>query len=193
MQQKQKTDAELVALSLKDSDAFGQLVERYELKLSRYIRRITGLHEKEIEDILQEVFIKVYKNLNDFDPELSFSSWIYRISHNEAINHIRSLEKKKTIPLEVDEEYAKSLIHMLQSETDIPKELERLELIVKVQKAISMLSPQYREILELRYIEDLNYREIGDVLKMSIGTVGTLVVRAKKQFRDIAEKINLVH
>lgn len=190
---KQKTDAELVQESLQNPDQFGALMKRYETKLLRYIRRFTGVNRDEAEDILQEVFIKVYKNLNDFDPELSFSSWIYRISHNEAIDHIRSARKRKTMPLELDEEESKSLIHFLKSEIDLAKEFEQKEMVRKIQKAISMLSPKFREVLILRYIEDLNYNEIADILKMPNGTVGTLVNRAKKQFKQIAIKLNVTN
>ena len=86
---KTKTDAELVALTLKDQEVFLHLVNRYQDKLFRYIRRITGVSMECAEDILQEAFIKIYRNLNDFDPDLSFSSWVYRITHNEALNHLK--------------------------------------------------------------------------------------------------------
>src|SRR5690606_8168284 len=83
------SDEMLVALSLEDKERFGELIERYESKLGRYIARLGIRTAEDRQDVLQEIFLKVYKNLNGFDPKLSFSSWIYRIAHNEAISWYR--------------------------------------------------------------------------------------------------------
>jgi RNA polymerase sigma-70 factor, ECF subfamily len=190
---KTKTDAELVALTLNDQEVFLHLVNRYEAKLLRYIRRITGLSMECAEDILQEAFIKIYRNLNDFDKDLSFSSWVYRITHNEAVNHLKKANNQKTVSLETDDKDALSLIDVLQAETNIPKELDKKEMQKKVRKIVSMLSPDFREILILRYLEEKDYKEISDILKKPMGTVATLVNRAKAQFKQIAEKNNLIY
>ncbi len=190
---KTKTDAELVALTLQDREIFSYLVNRYEAKLFRYIRRFTGVSIECAEDILQEAFIKIYRNLNDFDTDLSFSSWVYRIAHNEAINHLKKANGHLTVPLETDDKDALSLINILESETDIPKELDKKDLRKKVQKVVSMLSPDFREMLILRYLEEKDYKEISDILKKPMGTVATLINRAKVQFKQIAEKNNLTH
>ncbi|PIZ74765.1 hypothetical protein COY07_00170 [Candidatus Peregrinibacteria bacterium CG_4_10_14_0_2_um_filter_43_11] len=192
MNPEQQTDAELVQSSLKNADNFAYLVERYESRLTRYIRRFTGLDTPSVEDILQEAFIKIYINLNDFNTSLSFSSWAYRIVHNEAINTIKKAKRKKTVPLETDEADVKNLIDILKSDSDLPEEFSRKERIKKIRDVLSMLSPKYQEILVLRYLEDMDYKTIGDVLMMPIGTVGTLVNRAKKQFKTIARKNNLI-
>ena len=84
-----KKDEELVNLTLKDQEVFAYLIERYESKLLRYIIRISGVSWEEAEDILQEAFIKAYRNLNSFDQSLSFSSWVYRITRNQAISAYR--------------------------------------------------------------------------------------------------------
>jgi len=84
-----KEDSELVELSLKKQDYFYCLILRYQEKLLRYIRRISASSKEDAEDILQEVFMSVYKNLNDFDNSLKFSSWIYRIAHNKTVSHWR--------------------------------------------------------------------------------------------------------
>src|SRR5665648_188700 len=79
------TDNELVKLSLDNPDHFFCLTKRYESKLLRYIMRISKFSHEDAEDVLQDVFIKTYYNLNEFDSELKFSSWIYRIAHNQTI------------------------------------------------------------------------------------------------------------
>jgi RNA polymerase sigma-70 factor (ECF subfamily) len=188
---KEKSDSQLVALALKNQDHFEHLVDRYEKKLSRYVRRLTGLDIESIEDVLQESFIKIYVNLNDYDPNYSFSSWAYRITHNEAINYLRKNKKITTIPLETEDEESANLIEILKSEIDVAEEVSRNDLIERIRKAISLLPDKYREVLILRYIEDLNYEEISDVLRMPMGTVATTVNRAKEKFKQIAEKMHL--
>ena len=75
----EKSDAKLVALSLEDPEHFGALMDRYEKKLARYIKRLSGFDQLSVEDVLQEAFIKIYQNLNNFDPDLSFSSSVKKI------------------------------------------------------------------------------------------------------------------
>ena len=188
-----KSDAEIVKLTLRDQEMFLHLMQRYEGKLSRYIRRFAYVDTQTVEDILQEVFIKIYKNLNDFDLDLSFSSWAYRITHNEAINYLKKLDRQKSIPLESDDEDVVSLISILESDVDIVKELSKKELQKKVQEVLSMLSPDFREILILKFLEEKEYKEISDILKKPMGTVATLINRAKAQFKQIAERNNLTY
>ena len=83
-----KSDEELAILSLKDKENFSQIVNRYASKIQRYIARVTG-NWQESEDINQEVFFKAYVNIASFNPKLKFSSWLYRIAHNESVNYIK--------------------------------------------------------------------------------------------------------
>jgi len=94
-------DCELVRLSLENADFFAQIVQKYEKPLLRYLLRISNVSLEEAEDLLQEIFIKVYQNLWDFDESLKFSSWIYRIAHNETISAWRKkISRGKKINLE---------------------------------------------------------------------------------------------
>jgi len=188
---KSKTDIELVALTLRDQEKFLYLMQRYENKLLRYIKRLAGGRQECAEDILQETFIKIYKNLNDFDTDLSFSTWVYRIAHNEAINYLKKVNKEKVIPIETDDEDITSLIDILESDVDIAKDMAKKELQEKVQKILSMLSPQFQEILILKFLEDKDYKEISDILQRPMGTIATMINRAKAQFKQIAIKNNL--
>jgi RNA polymerase sigma-70 factor (ECF subfamily) len=74
LDENKKTDIEIVKMTLKNQDSFSMIIERYETKLRRYIRRITNIHDEEINDLLQDIFISVYQNLNSFNPEMQFSS-----------------------------------------------------------------------------------------------------------------------
>jgi len=186
-----KSDAELVSLALKNQLFFEHLVHRYEKKLARYVRRFSGLENESIEDVLQEAFIKIYVNLNDYDSSYTFSSWAYRITHNETINYLRKNKKNVVVPLETEDEESKNLIGVLKSEIDVAEDVSRKDLIERIRTAIGLLPDKYREILILRYVEDMDYRDISDVLRMPMGTVATTINRAKEKFRQIAEKMHL--
>lgn len=188
---KEKSDSQLVALTLKNQDHFEHLVDRYEKKLGRYVRRLSGLESESIEDVLQEAFIKIYVNLNDYDPNYSFSSWAYRITHNETVNYLRKNKKVTIIPLETDDKESANLIDVLKSEIDVVEDVSKKDLIEQIRKAISMLPEKYREVLILRYMEDMDYQEISEILRMPMGTVATTINRAKEKFKQIAEKMHL--
>ena len=182
----QAADAELVKLALRDKEYFIHLMDRYEAKLLRYIRRLTGLKNEYAEDILQEVFIKIYKNLNNFNTDLKFSSWAYRITHNETINHIKKIKGKETISLENDDGDKVSLIDILMDDTDVKENVAQNEQNLKVREILFKLPTKYRDVLVLKYLEDKDYSEISDILKKPMGTVATLVNRAKAKFKKLA-------
>lgn len=170
------SDAELVEKSILNSSFFSVLVQRYEKKLGAYLKRF-GFEQKDIEDALQEIFISVYKNLNAFDLRLKFSSWIYRIAHNYAVSVFR---KNKIQTVELTENFAGDI----RDENDLLLEFSKNATKELVAKAISQMDLKYREIIVLRYFEEMDYEEISDVLKKPAGTVATLLNRAKKQFKE---------
>lgn len=181
-----RSDEELVDLSLKASSNFGYLVKRYETKLIRYIRRLCNCSEEDIEDLLQEIFIKVYRNLNDFDQGLKFSSWLYRIAHNETINHFwKTKARPKNVELVPEMPLVDSKADNFVNHTN--NHLDNL----KIQEVLASLPLKYREVLVLRYFEEKEYEEISDILKKPSGTVATLLNRAKKQFKNESEKRNI--
>lgn len=170
------TDQEIVILAKKDPEAFGLLMERYEQPLLAFIRRLTGWGQSEAEDILQESFIKAYRHLNSYDAKLKFSSWLYRITHNQTIDVLRY---EKTRPfaqaLSVEE-----VSHLLYDKTDLENKLLAQENLKKLEQAIYDLPVKYREVLILRFLEEKGYEEIGDILKKPKGTVATLIRRGRK-------------
>jgi RNA polymerase sigma-70 factor (ECF subfamily) len=175
-----KTDEELVFLALSDQDDFLYLMRRYEKKLLAYILRITNVSQDEAEDILQDTFIKIYENLNDFDKELKFSSWVYRIAHNQVISNYRKTKSRpQSIPLDINEEILKNLASGL----DVKKDVDAIFLRENIKKILANLDIKYREILILKFLEEKNYKEISDILKKPMGTVATLINRAKKEFK----------
>lgn len=179
-----KSDEELVPLILKNQDDFAFIINRYQEKLMRYIRRISGLEKEDAEDLLQDIFIKVYQNLNGFNTSLRFSSWIYRIAHNQVISNHRKLKARpQTVsyddePMLANKAIAKDFLK------EIDKDFDRKLLY----KALYKLDPKYREVLVLKYIEEKDYSEISDIIQKPVGTVGTLVNRGKKQLKKIIGK-----
>ncbi len=182
------TDAELVKLSLKNQDSFVYLVDRYKGKLSSYIKRLTNANNEDAEDILQEVFIKVYLNLNDFDKNLKFSSWIYRITHNQVISGHRKLKARpEGYAVNLDDQLANSLA----SEIDIKGQVDHNILQEQINLVLNKLEPKYRDVLVLKFLEEQSYQEISDILKKPLGTVASLMNKAKREFKTEFEKQNL--
>ena len=178
------TDEELVAKTLENPETYALLVERYEKKLLRYIMRILSGTKEDAEDILQDVFLSAYKNLNDFDQDLKFSSWIYRIAHNKVISHFRKVTARpKTMTYEGDSQ----LLNILASEEDIAKSMEKRHDAAEVRDVLDELDEKYREALVLKFLEEKDYKEISDILEKPMGTVATLINRAKKQFKEKVE------
>jgi len=180
-----KTDEEIVPLVLQDQDNFLYLMKRYEERLLRYIRRISGLDKEDAEDVLQEVFIKIYENLNGFDTSLKFSSWAYRIAHNQVISNYRKIKAR---PLTVSFDDDPFIANKVSSSHDLIKELDRELDSISIKNILSKIDVKYREVLVLKFIEEKDYSEISDILQKPIGTVGALINRGKVQFKKIAEQ-----
>lgn len=177
------SDEEIVRLTLLDKEAFAPLITRYEAKLARYLERLgVGLLEDR-EDILQNAFIKAYKNLNSFDTTLTFSSWMYRIAHNEAMSFFR---KKHARPQIILSEESEILLTELRDEHADASHLTELRLSrEELAKAFQTLEPRYRDVIALRYFEERSYSEMSDILEVPVGTVSTLLYRAKRALREV--------
>lgn len=179
-----KTDSELVALSLKNQDYYYCLMKRYESPLINYIYRLSGMNRMDLEDILQEVFILTYQNLNEYNANFKFSSWIYRIAHNYTISTMR---KKTNYNLSISwDEY--DLEQLLQSDLNLENDVIQKIDYENLLNLINDLPLKYREVFLLRFVEGKDYQEISDILRKPIGTVGTLINRAKKM---LSQKIEM--
>ena len=172
-------DEDLALLSITNSEAFGVLMRRYQGRLLAYIRRISGFRAEDAEDILQESYIKAYLNLRDFDKKLKFSSWLYRIVHNETISEWRKRKSRPSIILE-NEDWEK-----ISSEEDLHGALTVKADKERLAGAIAKLPEKYREAIVLKYLEERSYEEMADILRKPVGTIGTLVNRAKKHLQKI--------
>ncbi len=185
-----KTDQELVSDAKKNKDDFAEIIRRYQSPLRRYVVRLGCRDSHEVDDVLQDIFIKVYVNLNEYDYDLKFSSWVYRITHNETISFFR---KNNVRPMPVATEEELRLFENIADETDFTQSLDAKINSGILRSALMELEEQYRDVLVLRFFEEKNYSEISDILKIPVGTVGTLLNRGKKRLNDIfaTKNINL--
>jgi RNA polymerase sigma-70 factor, ECF subfamily len=181
-------DQHLVAAALRDRQAYALIVRRWQPVLGRYLRRLLGKNAEATDDVLQDVFIKVYVNLNDYDPGRPFSPWIYRIARNEALSLLR---KRKAEPQLVTGEDARVIIERLSDGTDVQEISERLRIEEKVRASINLLDLRYRDVLVLRFLEEKSYDEISEILHVPPGSVATLINRGTKHLRSALQTIGL--
>lgn len=165
-----------------DTEAFGELVQRYEQKMLRYARRfLFGVHDAE--DVVQDVFIKAYVNIQSFDATRRFSPWLYRIAHNEFVNALKK-RRGEAVPF-FD---PATLFPQPVSPSRADDELSARELREMLDQGLQQLDLKYREPLVLYYFEELSYQEIAEVLHLPPSTVG---VRLSRGRAAIAKFINL--
>jgi len=175
-----RTDEEIaLAVQKGDVESFGILVERFEAKLLRFGRKFLT-DRQDIEDLVQEVFIKAYSNIQSFDVERRFSPWIYRIAHNEFVN---ALKKKSRLPFMLFD-FDTIFPHPFAKET-ADAEVNEKELRGMLSQSLEHINPKYREPLVLHYIEELDYQEIAEILHIPMSTVGVRIYRAKTMLKKI--------
>ena len=179
------SDAELArAAAAGSEDAFREIVGRFERPVFGLVLRMVR-DRPTAEDLVQEAFVKAYRGLGGYDPARKLSSWLFKIAHNTAIDHLRRREPK-TVPLEAPpgaEDDAPGLDRVLADESARGPEVAaaRGELAAALEAAVGGLRPEYREVVVLRFAEGLAYEEIADVAGLPLGTVKTYIHRARKE------------
>lgn len=184
MEYETHTDEALAALVQGgDHEALALLVRRYEAPLRRYGKKFLGVGG-DIDDVLQEVFIKAYQNIRSFDPTRRFSPWIYRIAHNEFVSFLRRTTGERVGAVDLD-----TIAPWLAAREDVRIGIEEQELRDMLDVCLRELPAKYREPLVLRYMEDLSYEEIADVMQIPRATVGVRITRGKALARTICERL----
>lgn len=173
------SDEEIIKLVRnKDKELYAQIIKRYQDKLIRYANYLIG-DENNAADIVQESFIKAYINLNGFNAKKKFSSWIYRIVHNEAMNVFNKQKKQVLLNENFD----------FESKINVEDEFIKKELTSRAHHCLKQMALLYKEPLSLYYLEGKSYEEISDILRIPMGTVGTRINRAKIIMKKICQKI----
>ena len=166
-------------------DAFEELISAYERKAYNIAYRMMG-NEEDAKDMAQEAFIKIYKSIQNFREESSFSTWLYRIVTNVCLDELRKRKKDKLVPLELSIETDKgTAIVELSAERETPEDIyERVEKKQLIQNAISSLGEDYKTVIILRDIQGFGYEEIATMLNCSLGTIKSRINRARNQLKD---------
>lgn len=160
-----------------NTDAYGQLIDRYAPRLVRYGRKFLA-DSDDVEDIVQDVFIRAYEHIQAFNPSQRFSPWIYRIAHNCFVNALRARARGPVFSIDLDTLVATPLLE----ESGI-SEAEQREIREMLDTGLAKIEPKYREVLVLYYLEELSYKDIADILAVPIGTVGIRLSRARAALR----------
>jgi RNA polymerase sigma-70 factor (ECF subfamily) len=176
-------DCELVTRAVEGrEDSFEELVRRYQRPIAAYVYRMVGDYEAAL-DLTQEVFIKVYNSLSRYRSEFKFSTWIYKIAHNSAIDHLRRYSTRE-----------QSLLNEFDGEQrELPVESRRIspeqeyagkERRAEIEQVVQGLPGAYRELVLLRHSHDLSYDEIAEVTGLPLGTVKNRLFRAREVMRQ---------
>jgi RNA polymerase sigma-70 factor (ECF subfamily) len=176
-------DRDLVASAVEGHEGgFEELVRRYQRPISAYVYRMVGDYDAAL-DLTQEIFIRVYGSLARYRSEFKFSTWIYKIAHNCAVDHLRrnnGREQSLVVGIEGD-------TYELPIESRRPspeQESERKERRIEIEGVVRSLPAVYRELIILRHSQDLTYEEIVEVTGLPLGTVKNRLFRAREMMRQ---------
>ncbi|MGD9564099.1 MAG: RNA polymerase sigma factor [Pyrinomonadaceae bacterium] len=178
------SDAELIAKAIGGHESgFEELVRRYQKPITGYVFRIVGEYESSL-DVTQEVFIKVYNSLHRYSSEYKFSTWLYRIAHNAAIDHLRrnSINAQSLETENVDGAYQ---IQIESPARSPEQDREIREWRTEIGQAVKLLPDPYKQLILLRHANDLSYDEIAEVTGLPLGTVKNRLFRAREAMRQI--------
>ncbi|KKQ53193.1 MAG: RNA polymerase sigma factor [Parcubacteria group bacterium GW2011_GWD2_38_11] len=176
----------IVIIHTQNIEAYKELFARYQKKLFTYIYHLVG-NRDETEDILQNVFSKTYKSIENFDTTRKFSSWIYRIAHNESVNFLKRKSKRYTISWD-DISTSKDKMETATNDERPEEKMEHQEIVKEISWAMEKIPPKYQEVLRLRYFNEYSYEEMGKILGKPLNTVGTLINRAKKKLLEVVQE-----
>lgn len=176
-------DRDLVASAISGLDGgFEELVRRYQRPISAYVYRIIGDYESAL-DLTQEIFIKVYNSLRRYRSEFKFSTWIYKIAHNSAVDHLRRTStREQSLICGTENEHFELPIESNRLSPE--QESERKERRIEIEGIVRTLPPSYRELITLRHAQDLTYEEIVEVTGLPLGTVKNRLFRAREMMRQ---------
>ena len=175
-------DRELVERAIGGrEESFEELVRRYQRPIAAYVYRMVGDYDAAL-DLTQEVFIKVYSSLTRYRSEFKFSTWIYKIAHNSAVDHLRRFStREQSLTKEFDGEQRELPLESRRLSPE--QESERAERRAEIEQVVHQLPSGYRELIVLRHSHDLSYDEIADVTGLPLGTVKNRLFRARELMR----------
>ena len=182
---KQSTDEELIASILDGEESlFGELVGRYQSRLVNYLYRMLR-NQEDAHDLAQEVFLKIYGALDRFDPRYRFSTWLFRVAQNAAIDRIRKRRLKLVSLHRRDDGEHEGGEWELPSEGPTPyQEVRNDERGSAIRQAVEELPWEYRELIALRHYGEMSYDEIAQLKEMPLGTVKNKLFRGRQMLKE---------
>lgn len=163
-------------------DGFEELVRRYQRPIAAYVYRMVGDYEAAL-DLTQEVFIKIYNSLRRYRPEFKFSTWIYKIAHNSAVDYLRRYgTREQSLTNEADGEQYEMPVESRRLSPE--QESERAERREEIEQVVRALPATYRELVLLRHSHDMSYDEIAQITGLPLGTVKNRLFRAREVMRQ---------
>ena len=184
-EREQLDDRTLVSRILEgDRDLFTTLVSRYEKRVVNYVYRITHRYE-DAHDLAQEIFVKVYLALDRYDPKYQFSTWLFRIAQNSAIDALRK-KSISEVPLArpTDDEPAGKEREFADDGISPYRAMKNKQLSAAIDRAVEQLPSDYRELIQLRHFAELSYEEIASMKKLPLGTVKNKLFRARNLLKE---------
>ena len=190
------TDQDVVAQALKGHEpAFRELIGRYERPVFSLIYRIVRDRER-AEDLAQDTFIKVLNHLERYDSTYKFSSWIFKIAHNTALDHVRR-KRPETLSLDgspharTAAEIEATTLTPASGDENPEEYTSSKELGAEIERAIGLLRPEYRTAIVLCHVEGRPYEEIARIMDVALGTVKTFIHRARKELMKELEHLRI--
>jgi len=184
-----RSDQDIVALARAGEEAaYRELIRRYERPLFSLLYRM--VRDRELaEDLAQETFVKALNAIESYRPEYKFSSWIFKIANNAAIDHLRrreldTLSLEGSPHAETPEAVEATALQIGDRQESPLDEVEARELGGQIEQAIARLRPEYRSCIMLRHVEGRAYEEIAEILNLPLGTVKTYIHRARNELRQ---------
>ena len=169
-----------------DANAYRHLVERYQGQIHRLVSGLLGYEHGNVDDVVQEVFVKAYFSLRRFREDSSFATWIYRIAVNRARDEFRKASWHVSLDITLSGETVQGLRALwdhADGEEEAPRAPEALQRFVS--QAVAALPEKLRTVVTLKDMEGLSYPEVGEILKCSVGTVKSRHSRARQRLRDL--------
>jgi RNA polymerase sigma-70 factor (ECF subfamily) len=167
-----------------DRDLFTTLVSRYNKRVINYVYRITHRYE-EAHDLAQDIFVKVYLALDRYDPKYQFSTWLFRIAQNSAIDALR---KKSIVEVPLarptEEEPSGKEREFADAGISPYRALKNKELSAAIDQAVEKLPADYRELIQLRHFAEMSYEEIASMKRLPLGTVKNKLFRARNLLKE---------
>lgn len=174
-----------------NQDAYKKLMDKYQKPLYFHVLKMVRNHEQ-VEDLVQEAFMKAFNNLNSYNTNYAFSTWLYRITTNHTIDYLRKKKLNTTSINEPVKTRDGEMEIQISDEAETDRNIIRKERKQIIHNAINNLPKKYRKVIEMRHLQELSYQEIAEQLDLPLGTVKAHIFRARemlyKELKDKREK-----